>query len=296
MGQGIAGPTTRRSRPRSSVGMKGSSIQNRSTVHSRKVNESRNTATKAVNRIPVQGNWSNVQGPFFPSSPALAGPGLDAEGRLVAPEQVAMYALNNALGRGVQEAKESLNASAQYFVDELKGLNDVTYGALWDVGTQLGEGKADLSWLGYEPLEAVKQAASQAVTELAQLPGKALTLHGGRAAGQLVGTAATVAAPFAKTPVYRVWGGGAPEFNPSWTTVDPRTVARYRRGTGLRNENTGEMLTSGTINNLRAVVNGARFTKAARGPGGPGGLPEVKIPNAAKRVKVKKQERLRERM
>jgi hypothetical protein len=238
---------------------------------------------------------STIQGPFFPSSPRLAGPGLDSEGRLVPPEQVAMYALSNTVDRGVQEAKESLKASGQYFVDELKGLNDVTFGALWDLGTQLGEGKADLTWLADKPLETLKEAAKQAVTEIAQMPGKAFSLHGGRAAGQIVGTAATAAVPFAKTPIYRVWGGAAKEFNPSWTTVDPKTVPNYRSGAGL-GRNTGEYLTSGTINDLRSVVNGTRFTKAKPGPGGPGGLPEVNIPNAAKRVKVAKRERLRERL
>ena len=56
----------------------------------------------------------------------------------------------------------------------------------------------------------------------------------------------------------------------------------YRSAAGLPAENAGRFVLEGILNNTRGVT----FRPALPGAGGPGGLPELVIPNAAKQVTV----------
>jgi RHS repeat-associated protein len=82
--------------------------------------------------------------------------------------------------------------------------------------------------------------------------------------------------------VYRVWGDGSPAAGPSWTTVDPRTVASYRNVAGLPNDNSGRFLSAGSLQNTQGV------TLRAADPlhGNVGGLPELRIPNPASQIRL----------
>jgi hypothetical protein len=48
------------------------------------------------------------------------------------------------------------------------------------------------------------------------------------------------------TTVYRVFGGTSPQFGPSWTPVDPTTVANYPNAAGLPPGNTAQWMVTGT--------------------------------------------------
>jgi hypothetical protein len=71
-------------------------------------------------------------------------------------------------------------------------------------------------------------------------------------------------------------------FGRSFTTVNPATVSNYRPAAGLPNQNSGRFVLGGILNDTRGVT----FRPALSGPGGPGGLPELLIPNAATKVTV----------
>ncbi len=84
------------------------------------------------------------------------------------------------------------------------------------------------------------------------------------------------------TRVYRVYGGKAGKFGRSWTTVDPNATPNYASQAGLPAENSRTSVVSGVISDM----NGVSLTTAAPGASGPGGIPEVVIPDAARQVKV----------
>ena len=82
------------------------------------------------------------------------------------------------------------------------------------------------------------------------------------------------------TTVYRVWGGKALEDGRSWTTVNPTTVDNYRNLAGLPPENTGQFMSQGVLKNSIGI----QIKPATPLAGNIGGLPELVIPNASKRV------------
>jgi hypothetical protein len=86
------------------------------------------------------------------------------------------------------------------------------------------------------------------------------------------------------TLVYRRYGGDASLFGRSWTTVDPETVPNYRAAAGLPNGNTAENAATGIITDNRGV----RVRAAKPLDGNPGGLPEVVIKNARRKVRLVK--------
>ncbi len=90
--------------------------------------------------------------------------------------------------------------------------------------------------------------------------------------------------------VYRVWGGQAKELGRSWTKVDPSTVSNYRDSAGLPNQNTGTSMTKGTLVNSQGTT--VKPAKALHG--NRGGLPEVRVPNPQKQIKVVKTVELKE--
>jgi hypothetical protein len=84
------------------------------------------------------------------------------------------------------------------------------------------------------------------------------------------------------TKVARVFGGKSPQMGESWTTVDPKATPDYAAVAGLPNENAATHVVYGEITDMTGV----RVTKATPGARGPGGISEVKIPNATTQVKV----------
>ena len=73
--------------------------------------------------------------------------------------------------------------------------------------------------------------------------------------------------------VYRVFGGGSPQYGWSWTPVDPRTVPNYRDAAGLPPENSGEFLVQGTVRTSQ--IQEIRLARPI--PPNRGGLPEYVI-------------------
>jgi len=86
------------------------------------------------------------------------------------------------------------------------------------------------------------------------------------------------------TQVYRVWGDGSGPNGNYWTTTDPSTVSDFRSAAGLPEANSGRFVSEGILTD----TNGVTFTPggAASGAGGPGGLPEVVIPDPANQVQL----------
>jgi hypothetical protein len=95
-------------------------------------------------------------------------------------------------------------------------------------------------------------------------------------------------------PIYRVWGGLAPEDGRSWSPIDPRLVetlgpGTYRNLAGLPIENSGEFVATGTINLLTLFRTGAtegaerilEIVKAGKIGDKVGGLPEIRFINRA---------------
>ena len=87
------------------------------------------------------------------------------------------------------------------------------------------------------------------------------------------------------TKVYRVWGGKSGPWGESWTTVDPRTVKNLRSAAGLPDVNTGRFVSEGILKSTEGVTSrGSLVIK----PGQQGGLPEVLIKDAEKKVILKR--------
>ena len=84
------------------------------------------------------------------------------------------------------------------------------------------------------------------------------------------------------TTVYRVIGGESKQMGEYWTTVNPNATAGYAAGAGLPTENAMTEVVEGVITDARGIT----VTTAAPGAHGPGGLPEVRIPNASEKVQV----------
>ena len=68
----------------------------------------------------------------------------------------------------------------------------------------------------------------------------------------------------------------------SWTTVNPSSTPDYAAKAGLPQGNTAEYVAEGTITDMTDV----KVTTAAPGAQGPGGIPEVVIPNAKAKAKI----------
>ena len=81
--------------------------------------------------------------------------------------------------------------------------------------------------------------------------------------------------------IFRVWGGLSPEFNPSWTPLDPRLAPdAYRTLDGLPDGNAGTFLTVGKIRNASNIT----VTPGVELDGNIGGWPEYVVPNAAGQI------------
>lgn len=84
------------------------------------------------------------------------------------------------------------------------------------------------------------------------------------------------------TTLYRVYGGESGPYGDSWTTVDPSTVPDFRDAAGLPNENTGQFVIEGTLNDPSGV-----WTRGALElDGNGGGLDEVVMPHGSASSKV----------
>jgi hypothetical protein len=92
-----------------------------------------------------------------------------------------------------------------------------------------------------------------------------------------------IEAALRNSPVYRVWGDDARPWGRSWTTVDPRTVPDYRDLAGLPDQNTGRFLSSGSLHDTRGV----RRRRAEPVHGNRGGLDEVLIPDAERKIDLR---------
>ena len=86
------------------------------------------------------------------------------------------------------------------------------------------------------------------------------------------------------TRVFRVWGDGSGPNGSYWTTTDPSTVQDFRAVAGLPDANTGRFVSEGILTDSSGVT--STPGGAASGAGGPGGLPEVVIPNPAQQVQL----------
>ena len=84
------------------------------------------------------------------------------------------------------------------------------------------------------------------------------------------------------TLVYRVWGDRAGKLGHSWTTVDPRTVSNYRSAAGLPLENSGQMLTIGTLKETGPAI----YRNALPVGNNPGGIPEILLSNPETQVEI----------
>ena len=106
----------------------------------------------------------------------------------------------------------------------------------------------------------------------------------GAMAGGTLGGGRTVATPpvGVGTTVYRVYGGESRPMGTYWTTVNPNATRNFAAGAGLPSQNQMTNVVQGRITDM----SGVRVTTAAPGAHGPGGLPEVQIPNAAQQVNV----------
>ena len=85
-----------------------------------------------------------------------------------------------------------------------------------------------------------------------------------------------------ETLVFRVWGDRAGKLGHSWTTVDPRTVSNYRSAAGLPLENSGQMLTIGTLKETGPAI----YRNALPVGNNPGGIPEILLSNPETQVEI----------
>ena len=131
-----------------------------------------------------------------------------------------------------------------------------------------------VSFLPKNAVSAVAGLGAGAVLgRVAGALGRAVSSMVGKRSGEVV---------TAGTPLFRVWGGESQAFGASWTTADPGTVAGFRAAAGLPTANAGRFVSEGTLMTTRGVTVRASLP----GAGGPGGLPEVVIPNAIKQVRL----------
>jgi RHS repeat-associated protein len=82
--------------------------------------------------------------------------------------------------------------------------------------------------------------------------------------------------------VYRVWGDASGPNGSYWTTTNPNSVSGFRSMAGLPEANSGRFVSEGVLTDKCGV----RFGSAAPGAGGPGGLPEVLVPDPARQIRL----------
>ena len=88
--------------------------------------------------------------------------------------------------------------------------------------------------------------------------------------------------PGSPPTVYRVWGDGARPNGSYWTTTNPGTVPNFRARAGLPEQNSGRFVSEGVL----IDECGVSYGRAAGGAGGPGGIPEVFVPDPARQVQL----------
>ncbi len=138
-------------------------------------------------------------------------------------------------------------------------------------GRAAGTGPAKASEVGYD------------AAMIAGAPGNGMVVRG--AAAAVAGAAAaSTAGVGVGTKVYRVYGGDSKQMGYYWTTVNPNATSNYAAKAGLPLGNKMESVVEGVITDATGITT----TTAAPGAHGPGGMPEVQIPDAATRVKVVK--------
>ena len=84
------------------------------------------------------------------------------------------------------------------------------------------------------------------------------------------------------TGVFRVFGGQSKGMGPSWTPINPGSVSDFRATAGLPTQNTGQFVAEGVLTNATGVA----LRAATSGAGGPGGLAEFLVPNAAMQIRL----------
>lgn len=124
--------------------------------------------------------------------------------------------------------------------------------------------------------DQVEAKWNEGVRDLSSLMAVGAGLEG-LAAGGAAGSQAAVG-----TRVYRGFGGGAKQMGRSWTTVDPNATVDFPAKAGLPSQNTMTHVVEGTL----VEATGTRVTTAVAGARGPGGLPEIVIPDAKAQVDV----------
>jgi len=114
------------------------------------------------------------------------------------------------------------------------------------------------------------------------VPGGAATIIRAGRAGKVLIKADEIPLPIPKKgdKVFRVFGENNKPFGESFTTVDPRTVENFRDAAGLPDKNTGRFVLEGKLVDLEGI----KIRRSLPLDGNKGGLPELVIPDAEKKV------------
>ena len=121
------------------------------------------------------------------------------------------------------------------------------------------------------------------VTETVEVGLDALAaIREAKAAEESLDAAEAAYVPKVGDKVYRVWGDGSKIGGRSWTPENPLYSSNYRNVAGLPNENSGENIAQGVLND----VSGIKVKAATALDGNEGGWIEYEIPNVANQVTI----------
>jgi len=83
--------------------------------------------------------------------------------------------------------------------------------------------------------------------------------------------------------LYRVWGGESSPYGQSWSRINPKSVPNFRNAAGLPDANAARFMSVGTLKNTKGVIT----RKALPYDGNKGGVDEVLVPDAVKKIELK---------